>query len=616
VSDERRFFSGTERAALYLADDGRCARCGVELAKGFHADHRQPYSKGGATDVANASALCPQCNLRKGDSVPITLRPWQKEALLKYEAESRRDFLVVATPGAGKTNLAGAILQRLRRREEIARAVIVVPTEHLKLQWAEAMDNFGLDFEPRWNNAAGAFPSDMLGIVVTYQQVASGAGQDIIRRHVAEKRTFAVFDEIHHCGDDPSLSWGEAIRYAFEPAIRRLALSGTPFRSDDYRIPFVRYVDGTGQHDVLYGYGEAVRDQHCRKLWFPATGGQMEWNDRFGERRVATFDDDLPADRSRERLRTAIDADGEWIRSVLHDANERLTELRETDSRAGALVLAIDQRHAERVAKVLAEVTGRSAVVAVSEYADASQRIKAFRESSEPWLVAVRMVSEGVDIPRLRVAVYATNIVKELFFRQAVGRVIRGSDDAYVFIPDDPTLREFAKEIGEQRDHVLTDEVDLLLGSKPGKPPGPDGPDSQFAAIRSEAEDSGVIGEGRHLTVAEMRAAEELRRQTPYLSILTPEAIALVLHARGDVSDTAQPESLRESPLRDRKQQLRKLNRKFVARINTKWGVPHNEINLRLNKVVGISGVTDATGEVELERRLELALRWFNDGHV
>src|SRR5207237_7234135 len=78
----------------------------------------------------------------------------------------------------------------------------------------------------------------------------------------------------------------------------------------------------------------------------------------------------------------------------------------------------------------------------------------------EPWLVAVRMVSEGVDIPRLRVGVYATTTTTELFFRQAVGRFVRWTrgvprQRAWLYIPDDPRLRQHAAGVAEQRRHSL-----------------------------------------------------------------------------------------------------------------------------------------------------------------
>ena len=65
-------------------------------------------------------------------------------------------------------------------------------------------------------------------------------------------------------------------------------------------------------------------------------------------------------------------------------------------------------------------------------------------------MVAVRMVSEGVDVPRLAVGVYATTTSTPLFFAQAVGRFVRArtrGETASVFLPSVPHLLSFASEM-------------------------------------------------------------------------------------------------------------------------------------------------------------------------
>lgn len=70
------------------------------------------------------------------------------------------------------------------------------------------------------------------------------------------------------------------------------------------------------------------------------------------------------------------------------------------------------------------------------------------------------MVAEGVDIPRLRVGVFATTTTTELFFRHAVARLVRWTTGtpgqrSFLFIPDEPRLRSRALAIAEQRRHSL-----------------------------------------------------------------------------------------------------------------------------------------------------------------
>ena len=112
------------------------------------------------------------------------------------------------------------------------------------------------------------------------------------------------------------------------------------------------------------------------------------------------------------------------------------------------------------------------------------------------------MVSEGVDIPRLRVGVYATTTTTDLFFRQAVGRFVRweaGVRDqrAWLYIPDDLRLRVRAAEIAEARRHSLRrtardGDEDGLPRSGPDDVPMLGDQLSMFAALSAVA----VAGDG------------------------------------------------------------------------------------------------------------------------
>jgi superfamily II DNA or RNA helicase len=368
----------------------------------------------------------------------LRLRRWQKEALDLLAGQPGPDFLAVATPGAGKTTFALAAVLRHLSAHPGSRVVVVAPTSHLKVQWARAGAALGLHLEPSWSSATGRLPADMHGIVVTYQQVAANPGA--LRRHAP--RCLVVLDELHHTGEERA--WGSAVQSAFDEAPRRLALSGTPFRSDTHAIPFVRYEGDEARPDYEYGYTDALADRRVvRPVSFPAIDGFMEWTAPDGTRNAAGFGDALDPVRASERLRTALSLDGEWLPTVLGQANERLMELRVAQPDAAGLVIAADQDHARGIAHLLQRRHGVGAAVATSDDPTASARITRFADGTSPWLVAVRMVSEGVDIPRLRLGVFATTTTTELFFRQAVGRFVRHTggrardERAWLFIPDD-----------------------------------------------------------------------------------------------------------------------------------------------------------------------------------
>jgi superfamily II DNA or RNA helicase len=365
----------------------------------------------------------------------------------------------VATPGAGKTAYALTVAAELLERREILALTIVAPTEHLKYQWAQAARQFGIAIDPSYRNAQGRAGASFQGVAVTYAQVA--AHPALHRARTESRRTLVIFDEVHHAGD--ALSWGEAVREAFEPARRRLALTGTPFRSDANPIPFVTYTpeaDGSKRSasDYVYGYGPALADGVVRPVIFLAYSGEMHWRTRAGDEISATLGTPMTKEQVAQAWRTALDPSGDWIQRVLEAADKRLTEVRRAMPDAGGLVIAGDHETARAYAALLRRISGVRPVVVLSDDPTASRKISAFAAADTRWMVAVRMVSEGVDVPRLAVGVYATSVSTPLFFAQAVGRFVRArqrGETASVFVPSVPVLLGFAAELEAERDHVV-----------------------------------------------------------------------------------------------------------------------------------------------------------------
>ncbi len=409
--------------------------------------------------TAAASHLPPAFPERAPWGTAGKLRAWQEEALAAYLRADARDFLAVATPGAGKTTYALRVATELLDRGLVRRVTVVAPTEHLKTQWADAAARVGIHLDPGFSNGVGATSRDYHGIAVTYAGVASRP--ELHRRRTQDVPTLVILDEVHHGGD--ALAWGDAIREAFEPAARRLALTGTPFRSDTAPIPFVRYeADDEGLRrsasDYTYGYARALADGVVRPVIFLAYGGEMRWRTRAGDEIAARLGEPLTKSATAQAWRTALDPAGEWIPAVLAAADTRLTQVRRHVHDAGGLVIASNKTQARAYARILSQITGERPVVVLSDDPRASASIESFTESDERWMVAVRMVSEGVDVPRLAVGVYATATSTPLFFAQAVGRFVRArrrGETASVFLPSVPVILAHAAALEAERDHVL-----------------------------------------------------------------------------------------------------------------------------------------------------------------
>jgi superfamily II DNA or RNA helicase len=556
-----------------------------------------------------------------------SLRAWQQAALTRYFDKPGRDFLAVATPGAGKTTFALTVAADLLRRRQIERVTIVAPTEHLKRQWAAAASRAGIEIDPSYSPARGKTSKDFVGVAVTYAGVASAALAFRVRTE--RFKTLVILDEVHHAGD--ALSWGEAVREAFQPAARRLSLTGTPFRSDVNPIPFVTYApgpDGVARSvaDYTYGYAEALADNVVRPVLFMAYSGEVQWRSRMGDEVVARLGEPLTRDLAAQALRTALDADGAWMPAVLAAADRRLSEVRRHMPDAGGLVIAADHEAARAYAALLRRVTGERATVVLSDDRSASRKIAAFAESESRWMVAVRMVSEGVDVPRLAVGVYATTTLTPLFFAQAVGRFVRTrrrGETATVFVPSVLPLLSLAAEMEQQRDHVLVrptadDGVLDALCEPVATEPGDVADSEGWAALASEASFDRVVydgGEFGHAGEVAVGSDEEM----DFLGIpglLDADQVRELLRHRQSERVRQQARSPRAGSgdagahtAHERLAALRKELNGLVAAWHHRSGDPHGVIHAELRRVCGGPPAAAASAE-ELAHRIRTIRNW------
>ncbi|MFT7645278.1 MAG: superfamily II DNA or RNA helicase [Candidatus Poriferisodalaceae bacterium] len=547
-------------------------------------------------------------------SSTVSLRSWQREALESFGEQRQSSFLTVACPGAGKTTFALAATRQRLAGERLP-VCVVVPTQHLKHQWAEAAVRFGLHLDPDWSANDGRLPSDMHGVIVTYAQAARSS------RVLANltRGGMVVLDEVHHAASEKS--WGDGVEEAFYGAECRLLLSGTPFRTDDSPIPFVTYSfgdygDAVPQYE--YGYGEALEDGGVvRPVFFPRFDGHMEWINAEGAHVEGTFADDLDRTEWSGRLRTALSLDGEWLPTVLDKAHAQLINIRKTHPGAGGLVIATDHEHAKGIAEMLERRTGVPARIALSDDPRASHVISRFATGNDPWIVAVRMISEGVDIPRLRVGVFATTTTTAMFFRQAVGRIARWtkgirSQRAYFYLPDDPRLRRHAADLALQRHHSI--EARKTRMAEEGEFDDVDGPErgeeqmSLFAALSSSVLDAPNPVDGLDPEEDSPPGAEaDLEGYEIELPPPPP------LPGRNGVQRLSDDVGLAAlASMQTRKQQkkdLREFNSSRVRELVQMTGLGHAQVNGQLNRESGIERITEAT-VVQLERRLKVADSW------
>jgi superfamily II DNA or RNA helicase len=580
--------------------------------------------------VSHAAHLPPAFPDRAAWGTATKLRAWQQEALDDYLARGPRDYLAVATPGAGKTTFALRVAAELLQRRVVERVVVVAPTEHLKVQWAAAADLAGIPIDPAYTGKKGGTGRDYVGFALTYAGVATNALAYRVRteRH----KTLVILDEIHHAGD--ALSWGEAAREAFEPATRRLALTGTPFRSDANPIPFVTYAPGSdgvprSAADYTYGYAHALRDGVVRPVLFLAYSGEMRWRTRAGDEVAASLAEPLTKDMTAQALRTALAPDGAWMPAVLAAADRRLTEVRRHVPDAGGLVIATDQDSARAYARLLDEISGEKPAVVLSDEKSSSRRIAQFAEADSRWMVAVRMVSEGVDVPRLAVGVYATTTATPLFFAQAVGRFVRArrrGETASVFLPSVQSLLGFAADMEVERDHVLGRRVESdddilaaeerLLAAAQAEQGTPDHEELSFEAVESQATFDRVVYDGGDYGV-EGGALVGSEEEADFLGIpglLDPDQVRTLLHQRQSERLAQQRRRGSEegdpSPrTHERVSALRRELNGLVGAWHHRTGRPHGAIHNDLRRTAGGPPAAQASAQ-DLQARIDLIRDW------
>jgi superfamily II DNA or RNA helicase len=599
-------------------------------------DHGRPHLGSFA-----AEHLSPSYPQRAPWGTAQRLRAWQAEALDLYfgldgpdgEGGGPRDFLAAATPGAGKTTFALRLASELLRRRVVERIVVVAPTEHLKTQWADAAARVGMRLDPAFSNRHFAPARHYHGVAVTYAQVAVKAS--VHQQLILDRKTLVILDEVHHGGD--ALSWGDALREAYSRATRRLLLSGTPFRSDTAPIPFVEYHPNEkgirlSRTDYNYGYRRALEDGVVRPVIFMVYAGQMRWRTKTGDEMEAHLGQDNTKDITSQAWRTALDPEGDWIPAVLRSADRRLTEVREHVPDAGGLVIATDQTAARAYAAILREITGELPTVVLSDEAEASSRIEEFSRSESRWMVAVRMVSEGVDVPRLAVGVYATSASTPLFFAQAIGRFVRArrrGETASVFLPTVPQLLALANELERERDHALDRDSDGddewnaeedMMDAAEREEKASDALTAEFTyqALGSQAHFDRVLFDGKEFGQLAVPGTPEEEEFLGLPGLLEPEHVHDLLMQRqarqtrhrkareaastdsGTTPAPAPPQALHRT-LKEQRQLLNSL----VGLYARQSGEPHGAVHAELRRICGGPAVAQAT-VAQLQARIDV----------
>jgi superfamily II DNA or RNA helicase len=625
--DPNRYFSGIQRRHLYVAAGGICARCKNRLGDDWQAHHEKRHADGGVTQLPNGVALCRACHIGLHRKFTMFRKiEWQEEAKEKFFNHAEKSFLAYVTPGGGKTVFAGFCAQRLLEDGSCDFTLIVVPNTVIKgdsdAGFLGEFSKIGIEITTVLQDGKD-WPRQFKGAVITYQQLPNilSTIETWVRRGL---RIFTVADEIHHASDQNV--WGAAIERLADCSAKVLAMTGTPFRGDGRKISFVRYNedDKKAIPDFRYVYKQAVADNVCRAVEFITDDGLAEWvwdGEDPSKVRVSEAEESEQGNVAR----TIFNGDSEWLRRALEKVDACLSEYRTFDPDAAALIVCMPsgenegyaEKYLRKVARQVARVTGEKPVVVSHDDQDSNAEIERFRKSTDRYICAVRKISEGVDIKRIRVVLIATNIKSDLLFVQVIGRAVRVDDPsnpgtATVFIPKFQHMVEWARTISEDVEaaYVMRKQRE----SSPASEGDRDDTVNLFTALRSTHEDGGAISDfGDQYSSIEIDAAELFRSGDPHFRGLTVTQIAYILRKANVEPD---PSASAQKPLQIQKKQLRtevnRLVRTLAFRRNAE-SPDFKQVWIELHRRIGAKNIDDLHDNYSIEvmsQALSLLAYW------
>lgn len=598
--------------------------CGKPLPKVWHSDHIIPFSKSGKTHISNGQALCPMCNLLKSNKMArpneIKLRKWQQECfdkLMKVWDSGRHSYLAVAGVGSGKTMFSTYTFNHLRKKGAFDSIIVVSPTENIKRNWSVTFQSaFGIKVDHGYQFKHG-WPRDCSGISITYQSL-NPLNLEILKRYV-NQNVMLVVDEVHHAGNDKS--WGDAIREIGEQCGFVLLLSGTPDRNDNSEIPFVDYKQiGEKryqlQSDYTYGYAESVADKVCCPVIFQRNESLAETLNGFKK-----LQNEFPTPEIKRLYNNIIsvkkDADC-YVYQTFLKANDKLNEVNElrNESYAGLVVCNTISDAKTLYERIYEDFGDGFAELVTSDDPNSSKKIERFKTSYRSWIISINMVSEGVDIQRIRTIVYASNVTTMVRFVQVMGRGVRNprhienhADECYMYIPEYKPLIENAQSIEAEIRHIRT-EIEKETSEQNE---GGGGPTIQVSIddiiLSTTSESSGNVFGGTLFSQSEDLEAVLLAKKydvskSKVLNMWKDILDIAGTQTNGFIVPEERPAKLKT--ITEEKDDCKRLIKKAVARIHYDFGLEYKEIHVKLNSAMGKKNSLSFTLD-EYKRKLDLA---------
>jgi len=551
----------------------------------------------------------------------VSLRKWQKECydeLLLRKRDGRNHFLAVAGVGSGKTFFSSYVFSQFLKAGEYNSVIVISPTENIKRNWSIT---FQYDFNIKVDHGyqfKHAWPRDCHGVSLTYQSL-NPFNIEVLKRYT-NKKVFLIIDEVHHAGDEKS--WGEAIQEIGDEAGFVLLLSGTPTRSDNAAIPFVQYkklpsqgnVAGDKfelQYDYYYGYADSIKDKVCCPTIFPRNSSQAQTFE--GVKKLENTFEETPEQKRLFNQILTVRSEGDcYVYQTFLKANEQLSQINDKrNSNYGGLVVCKTIQDAQRLYdRIYSDFGEDFAELVTSDDKDSSKKIEDFKTSYKTWIISINMVSEGVDISRIRCIVYASNVITMVRFMQVMGRGVRNPDHnendndvCYMYVPDYHPLIMNAQQIEAEIKHVRQ-ELEESLKKEYVRIEG-DQQRLDDIVLSATSDNNGNVYGGSLFNLEEDTDAT-------FMSAKYNVSKDIVLTMWNDILQKAGKPKMQERPVRvetitDEKEKYKRLINTMVGKIHFDHKLDFAEIHFRLNRELGGNKTSNVLTLEELKRKLELA---------
>lgn len=563
-------------------------------------------------------------------------RDWQTNARVKLKQHwlenSSFRALIAACPGAGKTYFAVSVADEILRQGTVELVLVAVPTINVQIQWVEEFEKFGINATMDANNealrwrrdAGGSMIEDKAAIVVTYQQLARDRKLfgTLVKRH----KTLLIADEVHHADDDAE--YGKALSEIKEAVVHSLALSGTPFNTEGGLLALCETMmaidEETGKPVAKtvptyeYPYGQAINEDVCRPVNFVKVEGRGRatyhslTDNTFFEKIILTA-------RKSDPIGLFLSPDGEYMQQCIREGLTALAMMREAgDKKAAMLVVAEDVRHGNRLIEAIERIKQErpewrqfSNIQEIyNDTVRAHDRIAALVSDNTDIVVSVRMISEGVDVKRLRVGIYATNWMTRMFFIQFVGRFIRiekrapldQTQHAVVVIPARPDLLRWARQIEEM---ILASQIRLVTGVE--------GPEhermSELVECETEAENTTLTFRGTE-SAYEKNLIEMMCQKSPMLRSMAPSQVIQLAKDFGFADASVKAGSKKPINWSKRNDDIVSQIVRLMRANDESDDELYSRVNGKANSHVGIQRKDKMTAEDTLKRRWEFLRQW------